>query len=92
MMGRTGHVACMGEMRKHTTFQSENLNVKRLRGRPRHKLDDNIKMGLKRKRVRGCGLGSSGSGYGSVAGSCENGNEPLCIKKGRQFLEYLSEY
>jgi hypothetical protein len=23
-----------------------------------------------------CGLGSSGSGYGPVTGSCEHGNEP----------------
>jgi hypothetical protein len=29
-----------------------------------------------------CGLDSSGSGYGPVAGSCENGNEPWGSIKG----------
>jgi hypothetical protein len=36
--------------------------------------DDDIKMYL-REIGRRCGLHSSGSGYGPVAGSCEHGNE-----------------
>jgi len=34
------------------------------------------------KRMRGCGLGSSGLGWGPVASPCEQGNEPsVSIKK-----------
>jgi hypothetical protein len=42
--------------------------------------EDNI------KRVRGCGLDSSGSGQGPVAGSCEQGNEPSGSIKDAEFL------
>jgi hypothetical protein len=35
----------------------------------------------------GCGLNSSGSGWGEMADCCEHGNEPLCFIKGREFLE-----
>jgi hypothetical protein len=31
----------------------------------------------KENKVQGCGLNSSGLGYGPVAGSCEHGNEPF---------------
>jgi hypothetical protein len=41
-------------------------------------------------RAGGCGLSSSGSGYGPVAGSCEHGNEPLVSIKGGEFLDQLS--
>jgi hypothetical protein len=34
-----------------------------------------------------CGLESSGSGYGSVAGSCARGNEPSGSTKGGEFLD-----
>jgi hypothetical protein len=34
-----------------------------------------------------CGLDTSGSGYGPVAGSCEHGNEPLRFIK--EFLDYI---
>jgi hypothetical protein len=40
---------------------------------PRRRIEDNIKMYPK---GIGYGLGSSGTGYGPVAGSYENGNEP----------------
>jgi hypothetical protein len=41
--------------------------------------------------VGSCGLDSSGSGYGTVVGSCEHGNEPSgSIKVGN--LVYLSDY
>jgi len=36
--------------------------------------ENNIKMDLKRERVWGCGLDSSGSGQGPVAGYCEHDN------------------
>jgi len=35
-------------------------------------------------------LGSSDSGQGLVAGSCEHGNEPLGSIKGGEFLDSLS--
>jgi hypothetical protein len=38
-----------------------------------------------------CGLDSSGSGYGPVAGCCENGNEPSGSIKGGEFLDSLSD-
>jgi hypothetical protein len=43
----------------------------RLLGRPRHRWEDNIK-----KDLSDMGLDSSGSGQGSVEGSCEHGNKP----------------
>jgi hypothetical protein len=33
----------------------------------------------------GCGLDSSGSGQGPVAGCCDHGNEPSGSKKGWEF-------
>jgi hypothetical protein len=39
---------------------------KRSLGRPRHMWEDDIKMDLKRDRMRWYGLDSSGSGYGPV--------------------------
>jgi hypothetical protein len=43
-------------------------------------------------REQGLGVwtGSSGSGYGPVAGSYEHGNEPSSSIKGGEFLYYLS--
>jgi hypothetical protein len=34
-----------------------------------------------------CGVDSSGSGWGPVAGSCEHGNEPSGSIKGGEFLD-----
>jgi hypothetical protein len=42
--------------------------------------------------VGSCGLESSGSGQGPVAGSCEHSNEPLGSIKGEEFLDKLSDY
>jgi hypothetical protein len=39
--------------------------------------------------VGGFGLDSSGSDYGPVAGSCENGNETPDSTKGRKFRDLL---
>jgi len=41
--------------------------------------------------VGGCGLDSSGSGLGPVAGSCKYGNELSGSTKGREFLDQLSD-
>jgi hypothetical protein len=38
-------------------------------------------------RMGGCGLDLSGSGQGSVAGSCAHGNEPSGSIKDREFLD-----
>jgi hypothetical protein len=38
---------------------------------------------------RVCGLDSAGSGWGLVAGFCENDNAVLCSIKGREFLYWL---
>jgi hypothetical protein len=40
--------------------------------------------------VGGCALDSSGSGQGSVADSCEHGNEPSGSIKGKEFLDQQS--
>jgi hypothetical protein len=37
--------------------------------------------------VGSCGLDSSGSGYGPVAGPCEHGNEPSGSIKREELLE-----
>jgi hypothetical protein len=34
-----------------------------------------------------CGLDSSGTGQGSVAGSCEHDSDSLGLIKGREFLD-----
>jgi hypothetical protein len=44
-------------------------------GRPRRRWEDGIRMAL-RETGLGCGLDSTGSGQGPVAGCCECGNEP----------------
>jgi len=41
--------------------------------------------------MRICGLDSSGSGYGTVAGSCEHGNESLFPQTARNFFDWLSD-
>jgi len=49
---------------------------KRPRGKPRRRWEDNVRIDLKGNWVRSCGLVSSGSRWGPVAGSCEHCNEP----------------
>jgi hypothetical protein len=46
-------------------------------GRPTCKWEDNIQIDLKRNRMCGYRLDSTGSGWRSVMGSCEHGNESL---------------
>jgi hypothetical protein len=57
---------------------SKKLKGQALRG-PEHGREDNIKIHLKEF---GCGLNSSDSAQGPVAGSCEHGNEPSGSMKG----------
>lgn len=45
-------------------------------GRPRRRLDDNIKTVLKEMRRDGCGPDSPGSGQGQVTGCCKHDYEP----------------
>jgi hypothetical protein len=52
-----------------------------LLGRPRYRWKDIIRMGLKRNRVGGCGLDTSGVEKGPLAGPCEHGNEHSDSKK-----------
>jgi hypothetical protein len=49
---------------------------KRPPGRPRRRWDDEIRMDLREIGLGGCGLDSTGSGQGPVAGCCECGDEP----------------
>jgi hypothetical protein len=39
-----------------------------------------------------CGLNSSGSGQGPVAGSCEHGNEPSGSVRGGETVNLLSDF
>jgi hypothetical protein len=39
-----------------------------------------------------CGLDSSDSEYGPVAGTCEHGNKPSGSIKDGEFLDYLIDY
>ena len=68
------HVAFMGDSRPAYRVLMGKPKVKRLRGRPRPKWEDNIKIGLQEVGW-GHGLDQSGSGQGQVVGTCECGNE-----------------
>jgi hypothetical protein len=45
-------------------------------GRPRRRWEDGVRMDLREIGLGVCGLDSTGSGQGSVAGCCECGDEP----------------
>jgi len=64
----------------------ENLKWRPL-GRSRSRREDDTKMNLKRYRVGGCRMDSTGSGKGPEAGPCEHGNEPSGSIKVREFLD-----
>jgi hypothetical protein len=49
---------------------------KRPLGRPRRRWEDGIRMDLREIGLGGCGLDSTVSGQGPVAGCCECGDEP----------------
>jgi hypothetical protein len=50
--------------------------IKRPLGRPRHRREDAIRMDLREIGLGGCGLDSTGSGQGQVAGYCECSDAP----------------
>jgi hypothetical protein len=49
---------------------------KRPLGRPRRRWEDGIRMDFREIGLGGCGLDSTDSGQGPVAGCCECGDEP----------------
>jgi hypothetical protein len=69
-------MARMGEERKVYKVLVGKPEGKRPLGRPRHRWEDGIRMNLREIGLGGCGLVSTGSGQGSVAGCCECGDEP----------------
>jgi hypothetical protein len=61
-------------------------------GRPMRRREDNIRIDLREIVWEGrCGLASSGSGEGRLAGSSEHGNERSVSIKRREFFDLLSD-
>jgi hypothetical protein len=71
-----GHVARMGEERKVYKVLVGKPKGKRPLGRPRRRWEDGVRMDLREIGLGVCGLDSTGSGQGPVAGCCECGDEP----------------
>jgi hypothetical protein len=71
-----GHVARMVEKRRVYKVLVGNPEGKRPVGRPMLRWEDGIRMDLREIGLGGCGLESTGSGQGPVAGCCECGDEP----------------
>jgi hypothetical protein len=69
-------VARMGQERKVYKVLVGKPEGKRPLGRPRCQWEDGIRMDLREIGLGGCGLDSTGSGQGPVAGCCECGDEP----------------
>jgi hypothetical protein len=69
-----GHVARMGEMRKVYKVLVGKPEGKRPLGRPRRMWEDVIRMDLREIGLGGCGLDSTVSGQGPLAGCCECGD------------------
>jgi hypothetical protein len=67
----TGHVAHMGEERKVYKVLVGKPKGKRPFRRPRRRWEDGIRMDLREIVLGGCGLDSTVSGQGPVAGCCE---------------------
>jgi hypothetical protein len=66
--------------------------VEKPEGRPRHKLDDNIKIDFGRKIMGCCGLCCSGSLEGTMEDFCENVSESLGCVVGLDIPEYQSKW
>jgi hypothetical protein len=66
----------MGEERKVYKVLVGKPEGKRPLGRQRLRWEDGIRMDLGETGLGGCGLVSTGSGQGPVAGCCECGHEP----------------
>jgi hypothetical protein len=75
----------MGAMRNAYGVVVLKPEGKRLFGTPRHRWDDNIRIGLREVGLGRCALDSSGSGLGLMAGSFEHGDEFSGSKKGGEF-------
>jgi hypothetical protein len=72
-----GHVAGTGEERKVYKVLVGKPEGKRPLGRPRRRWEDGIRKDLTVREIGlgGCGLDSTDSGQGPVAGCCECGDE-----------------
>jgi hypothetical protein len=66
----------MGEERKVYKVSVGKPEGKRPLGRPKRRWEDGIRMDLREIGLGSCGLDSTGSGQGPVAGCCECGDEP----------------
>jgi hypothetical protein len=66
----------MGEERKVYKVLVGKPEGKRPLGRPRRRWEDGIRMDLREIGLGGCGLDSTVSGQGPVAGCCECSDEP----------------
>jgi hypothetical protein len=71
-----GHVEHMGEERKVYKVLVGKPEGKRPLERPRRRWEDRIRMDIRAIGLGGCGLDSTGSGQGPVAGCCECSDEP----------------
>jgi hypothetical protein len=69
-------VARMAEERKVYKVLVGKPEGKRPLGRQRRRRENGIGMDLRETGCGGCGLDSTGSGQGPVAGCCECGDEP----------------
>jgi hypothetical protein len=73
-------VTDVGERRNANRMLVGKLVGKETLGRPRRRLDNNIKTVLMEMRTDGCGPDSSGSGEGRMTGCCKRGNElDICL-------------
>jgi hypothetical protein len=78
----------MGDMRNAYKIFFGNPERRIPLGIPRRRLEDNIRMDLRKIGWEvDCGLDSSNSGQGPIAGSCEHGNELSVSIKGRELLD-----
>jgi hypothetical protein len=77
----------MGRMRNAYKILVGKPEMKRPVGRPRRRWEDNIKIAVRGNVAGRCGLDSSGSGQGPVAGSCEHSNGHSDSIKIGEFLE-----
>jgi hypothetical protein len=67
----------LGEERKVYKVLVGKPEGKRPLGRPRRRWEDGVRMDFREIGLGECGLDSTGSGQGPVAGCCEYSNEPL---------------
>jgi hypothetical protein len=81
-----GYVACMGDRKGIYRVLVGKPEGKRPLGRPRCRLEDNIKMDLQEV---GIGLDQAGSEHGQAAGTCECDKENSGSIKCGEFLDWL---